>query len=366
MRGCKAQRQVRGARGRVLAAVAALLAVLTLALLPTGAWAEGAAGAAASSAQRIDPSATCSITMTKAAEGQKFRAYRVATMDADGKLTAVSALARVAEKYDPAALTASTDAKILSEYAQAYQSAVLTDQAGAFLKPDATAKAGADGTAVLKGLPTGLYLVLSPNYPAADGTTYVSNPYLVGMPSMNDTGAYEYARTVVADKVTTLPSNTKYRVTKLWKGDTAAVRPKSVTVKIYNGKDDQDPDVQTLSADNNWTYEWTGKGDWIVTEELATDSGYTCTVSKPVTKTETDDSGAESTVAIYTITNTRKPNTPGGGGGSHGGGSSSKSSGPISTKTGDTTGYLWPVALVLAGGALMVAGMARRREERQR
>ena len=322
---------MRGARGRVLAAVAALLAVLTLALLPTGAWAEGAAGAAASSAQRIDPSATCSITMTKAAEGQKFRAYRVATMDADGKLTAVSALARVAEKYDPAALTASTDAKILSEYAQAYQSAVLTDQAGAFLKPDATAKAGADGTAVLKGLPTGLYLVLSPNYPAADGTTYVSNPYLVGMPSMNDTGAYEYDRTVVADKVTTLPSNTKYRVTKLWKGDTAAVRPKSVTVKIYNGKDDQDPDVQTLSADNNWSYTWKDLPQGYVYQAVETGvpNGYTQAVSRDGAK--------------IVITNTKK------------------STSVTSTVSGKLpqTGQLWwsvPV-LVLAGLACLLAAV---------
>lgn len=105
-------------------------------------------------------------------------------------------------------------------------------------------------------------------------------------------------------------------ITKEWKGDEAdsSKRPKSVKVGLFEG--DKQIAEQSLSADNNWTYNWKdlpkfgsadpaeAAGKVAVTytvKELDPDPGYTVAVSED---TDTSDSFA------YTVTNTLNPTPP--------------------------------------------------------
>ena len=340
MRLDRLQRQRRGSR-QAAGLLAWLVVALALALLPTWAWAEGT-----SSPQRIDPDATCSITMQDVqAEGQEFTAWRVATIDRDGTLTAVEALSEgvAATGLDPAALTGSTDAETLRAYAETYAGLVVANPEG-FDSVTATAK---DGTAVLSDLKCGLYLVTSPTI-TVDGKTYVSSPYLVGVPSMSDQGVYEYDRTVKADKVTVTPAEQfKNRVQKLWSGDTASGRPTSVKVRIYDGTTLYQ-EVE-LSAKNDWSFEWEGKGDWKVVEDSSSLAGYTYSVATNQ-KDAKADNGSVAHQSTFQVTNTK----PGDHHESHSGGTA---------KTGDYTSYLVPAALLAAGLVLVAVGVASRRRK---
>lgn len=202
-----------------------------------------------------------------------------------------------------------------------------------------------DGTAVLSGLKTGLYLITSPTV-TAGGKTYVSSPYLVGVPSMNDEGVYEYDRVVKADKVTVTPAEKfKNSVQKLWSGDTAEARPKSVTLRIYDGTTLYQ-EVE-LSAANDWTYAWEGKGDWQIVEDAKSVSGYTYSVA--VNQQDGEEDGYIVHQSTYQVTNTK----PG----------ESKQPKGHSPQTGDPTSYVLPAVLLATGIVMVAAGLARGRKE---
>lgn len=372
MRGSKTQGLRRGAR-LVAVGLASLLVALAVALLPVGALAATGSGTGAATAtgsgtgatavagsattpqagQRVDTAAACSITLEDCkVPGQEVVAWRVASMAADGRLQAVDALKAGIEfsGMDPALLSADTDAQTLRDFAEAY-AGLVAEGADGFERT--TAQVAADGTARLAGLKPGLYL-LTMDTVTANGVTYVSSPYLVSVPALNAEGVWMYDRTVKADKVTTTQAPKFHnRLQKLWSGDTASTRPTSVTMRIYDGT----TLYQTveLNAQNDWSYEWDGEGDWSVVEDAASASGYTFSV---VTNEEDlDASGAAATAASAaqthqtTLTVTNKTTTPPG---------DTPPAGP--PHTGDNTDYTLPAVLVAAGVVLVALGVARGRK----
>ncbi len=283
------QSQERKALGYLL--VCALMMALALV------WARPAWALSASAGQRVDASSECTITFTKCpAEGQRFTAYLVATMDADGSLKAVDALSDAVDTtgIDPSSFTAGDmTAEQIREAALSWQGYIM-GRSGSFVSQSVSVK---NGTCVLAGLKPGLYLVYADSI-TVEGTTYISSPYLISLPALNDEGTYIYRHEVEATKITKTQSP-KYRniVQKLWKG--TGTRPDSVHVKIYNGSE-----LYTevdLNASNDWTYEWEGQGDWSVAEDAV--SGYKASVKSSASEKD------ETTTTIFKITNTAPTTT---------------------------------------------------------
>ena len=124
------------------------------------------------------------------------------------------------------------------------------------------------------------------------------------------------------------------KVIKLWKGDKASSRPKSVKIEIL--RDGEIYKTVTLNAKNNWSYGWSAKNDgaiWTVVEPKVP-SGYTVTYDKR-------DS-------VFIVTNIYPPNgeTP---------------------VTGDTSNILLYVILtVVAGTALILLGVTGKRKTNEK
>ena len=126
--------------------------------------------------------------------------------------------------------------------------------------------------------------------------------------------AYTVTEDAVADYTTTIdgynitnsytPGETSITVTKAWddNNDQDGLRPKSVKVQLYaNGE--KSGDAVTLTADDNWTYTWTGLA------EKANKKAITYTV-----KEVSDVDGYSATTSAVengnvTITNTHNPST---------------------------------------------------------
>ncbi len=329
-----------GLAGCVLAAVVVLLAAV-LAAVPATAHAQVG----------IAPGTVCSLEVEKCpVEGQGFHLAQVASMDESGRLVAVSALAdAVADTgIDPAAFDEATDAQTLTSAASSYAGYVAS-ASGSFGTKDATATGG---RASFGGLEPGMYL-LAADPATADGSTYVALPNLVIVPRV-DGSTYATDCTVDA-KFEVRPQQTaRNRVTKLWQSDRASERPESVQVAIYDG-DELYREV-TLDATNNWTFSWDGEGSWFVREKDVP-AGYTCSVLMASTSADADEAGlaglpqASSARAGVDFAITNK----------------GLSYGPKpAPKTGDATSPLLPVALLCAGGVLLLLGIAGRRREKDR
>lgn len=250
----------------------------------------------------VDLSKTGSITLEDCPlDGQVVAAYRVADMDASGGLSAVDALSDLVVQtgIDLSALDGSTEASELQAIAQTLRGRVAASPSS-FEGATATVQSG---VAVLAGLKPGLYLVVEDDV-TVDGTTYLFSPYLLAIPSWEADGTFAYDRTVKATKFSTVPADAfSNRVLKVWKGDTQAVRPASITIDIYNGNELYESVV--LSAANGWSYTWDGQGNWSVRERMDGLGNYTGRVTMSI-------SGAGSQIdTAITVTNTyRTPGKP--------------------------------------------------------
>lgn len=216
------------ARRRLQAAGLAFLAACALMLLPLQAKA-----AMPASGQHVDTSAAGEIVLKACpADGQTFTVYRVATMDTDGSLAAVDALAPAVEAtgMDPATLSSEdVSADAMQQMAQSWEGYVLAD-ASSFWSAAKTAKGG---TAQFSGLVPGCYLVVADTYTSGN-TTWLGSSWLVAIPSVNADGTYIYSQDVEATKLVSVKTQ-KFEnvVQKLWKD--ASGHPASVKVEIYNG-----------------------------------------------------------------------------------------------------------------------------------
>lgn len=359
-------------RCATFALVLGLFAALVATICPAEAWADPATNTPGPG-QFVDTTAECTINLTKCpVNGQRFTAYRVATMQRDGSLVAVDAMADAvqASGVSPEQMVDVTDASQLRTIARTWQGYVVAN-ANAFESKSAAASgaasggaasdsttagsdsatANAGGSATISGLLPGMYLVVADNY-TASGKTYFSDPYLIALPAVNKDGTYIYTREVEATKVSsTQDQKFKNVVQKLWK-DGSATRPASVHVRIYDGT--KLYAQVDLNQQNNWKYEWEGQGNWSVREDAV--SGYTCAISSSVT------SASDVQTTLFQITNTAPGNdTP-----KQKGKQTKSTGGGRVSKMGDTDWTPLVIGLLVAGVACVIVGVTvgRRKKER--
>jgi len=333
--------------------------LLLAALLPAAAYAQGT----------VDISRTdCTLTIAYPCQGVAFRLYRVADISASGKFT----LSGDFKEY--AVSLADLDSTGWKNLADTLDGYIKRDQ----LPPVDTQITDSNGRLTFAGKTPGLYLVAWDRH-TADGYTYTPQPFLISLPGLDANNGWTYSvnatpkydQEEVPDYPPDEPDTVKLRVLKIWADDgNEAGRPGSVTVQLLkNGAVCQEV---TLSAGNNWKYEWTG---------LDADAAWQA-VEKDVPNGYTVSVGREG--ITITVTNTLTPpvpltpdnpdgpdNLPDNPGGPDNPGVPDTPDTPDTPDKPDTpdepgipqTGQLWwPVPMLACGGiGLFLAGWLKRR-----
>lgn len=223
---------------RICAVMCAALLAALLPVLPSAAQLEPAAG---------------SLTVQYAQEGARFDIYRAAEMQADGRweLTGVFAGYPVTLPGNDWLDTAATLAAIVAD------NDLPADASGVI----------AGGTAFFPNLAQGMYLVVG-QPTEAGGYRYTPVPFMVWVSGP--------VTAVVKFQQEELPAQTTaYTVQKVWSGDSADVRPDSVTVRLLC--DGAEYATAVLNSENGWSYTWENleaNHRWQVVE-LHVPQGYT-------------------------------------------------------------------------------------------
>lgn len=186
----------------------------------------------------------------------------------------------------------------------------------------------------------GLYLVIGQES-VEDRTTYIPEPFLISLPNLTPTDAWEYDVTVQPKYEIQVdpPATQELKALKVWK-DTGyeQERPKEITVQLL--RDGMVHDTVTLNANNNWRHTWTSLDSsysWHVVEQQVP-KDYTVSVSKEGVTT--------------VITNTFRPTQPP---------PPDKEKPPKLPQTGM---LWWPVpVLAVVGLVVFVIGWSKRREK---
>ena len=210
------------------------------------------------------------------------------------------------------------------------------------IEPQSVETSNNNGYLKFGSLSDGVYLICQLNT-AADfeksGYQYTTDPYIVAIPSLNSEG--NNIRNIICQPKGFLTevkkTDTSLTVYKIWKDDNdkKGVRPEKIKVGLY--KDNRLKEEVSLSAENNWMYEWSNldkDGNWTV-KELEIPKGYSNSIT---------NNGQE-----WRITNTYTPQKP------------------SIVKTGDNTKLFFLVAMLIT--SLMVIAIAlyyRHREKRRR
>ncbi len=213
----------------------------------------------------------------------------------------------------------------------------------------------ASGKVTFDGLEDGIYLVRQTNTAAdfeALGYTYETESYLISLPRTGEDGVVTRTVECQPKGVLVTEDPTQLVVYKVWKdnNDKYGKRPDSITVGLYLG--DALQEKVTLSAVNNWHYEWTDldvDGTWSV-KEIDIPDGYTSSVTQEGT--------------AVTITNTYNPSkTSKTSGGTTTNKTTSKTTASRAVKTGDTTPIaLWIALAATCACALMLLLYCRMRK----
>ena len=236
--------------------VFAILTVMVVFLLTVTAFA----------AESVDISRKTSLTVNYLYNGvtpvsnAEFSLYQIGTVVETGELTIDSRFAEYGIQLDL------TDADDWATMAETVYGKLLVDEN----EPVANGKTNLKGELVLRELPAGLYLLAGTSV-TIDGYVYTAKPFFLTLPSVNSDNAWEYDVTVKpkCDRQTVPPEEVVSRkVMKVWKNDEGLSRPQQITVQLLcNG---HVYDAQTLSAENNWRYEWENLDascEWSLVEE---------------------------------------------------------------------------------------------------
>ena len=297
----------------------------------------------------------------------QFDLYRVANMDASGKLTLTSTFARYPIRVQD--LLEEIDA--MSATLEGY---VLRDK----ISPMQTKRTDAQGVVEFAwpraSFAPGVFLLLGKEH-LQGGNAYQALPILFVLPYAFDEGDELNYELLIRMKVEKEPDDpnppaVRRKALKVWMDEGYEnERPQEVTVQLLC--DGEIYDTQTLSSENNWSYEWTelsGEHEWSLTEKemdgyrvSVEQAGITFVVtntydSEIVLPTPTPTVTPEVTPEPSTspeVTATPKP-TP------------TKTPKPTPTKDPSVlpqTGQLWwPVPVLLAAGLLLIVlGLMRRR-----
>lgn len=313
--------------------ILALLWVLALLMALSG------TAMAASTTQATEPiqvTKDCELTVTyrssvTAFAGKTVRLYQVAAVSRDFQYTYTGDFAACALPLN--GVTSQAEWNVLRSTLEAH--IIANDPA-----PVATAETDRDGQVVFTGLEPGLYFIPAMRF-SFGGSRYAFTSMLAALPELNEAdGSWNYSVSAAPKYQVTTPSSpsepedTDYRVIKLWKGDSAASRPESVTMELF--RDGEAFTTVLLSAENGWTYAWSDDtgSDWTVAERQ-TSAGY-------VPSVEVRDN-------TFIVTNTGSaPGTPG------------SSNSPY---TGDSTPVgLYTMLLCISGLVLVILGVTGRRK----
>lgn len=302
--------------------IMALVVSICLCLLPLQA-------RAASTTDAKEPIATekdCTLTLTYSYQGAVFpdlpvTLYKIAHVSADFQYTLTSAFRDTG--LDLNGIRTSGEWNVIRSTLEAFiVSNGITEDASALTDPA--------GQACFPSLTPGLYLAV-PGTGMAGDIRCVFASALVALPGLDTESLWQY-RLTVASKPTPIPpedleEEIVYHILKLWKGDSANLRPSQIEVEIF--RNGQLYETILLSEENNWSYSWTTKADganWTVSEKNVP-SGYTAALEKRDT--------------TFVLTNTHIPDRP--------------TPEPDDTpKTGDTANILFYLMLMSASGISLV------------
>ena len=273
-------------------------------------------------AEKVDVSKKTSLTVNYLYNGTipvpnaEFSLYQIGMVAETGELIIDSRFSDYGIKLD---LTNADDWATMAETVYGY----LQRDNIAF---SANGKTDKRGKMVLRELPVGLYLLAGASLTNED-FVYTAMPFFLTLPSVNSEKAWEYDVTVKpkCNRHTLPPEEVVSRkVMKVWKNDEGQHRPQQISVQLLcNGRV---YDAQTLSAENNWRYEWENLDavcEWSLVEENVP-TGYTVKVTQ-------ED-------ATFILTNTYTTPSP-----------------PKNPSKLPQTGlYWWPVFLAGGAGMLLV------------
>lgn len=222
----------------------------------------------------------CSLTLEYHVPGLAFQIYRAADLSEQITFTPVSPFDSYPLRFENLGRDGWT---ALAATLKGY---VARDN----IKPLTTGQTDSGGRAAFTGLSTGLYLVLGDSYHDAEGRLLEPAPFLICLPNWvepekpeDPDAPKEEGRWVYDATVEPKPSELKTarRVLKVWEDNYQTNRrPDRITVDLL--RDGQVYDTVTLSAANNWRWDWKELDKdhvWQVVER-STVSGYTTTVTQ--------------------------------------------------------------------------------------
>lgn len=240
--------------------------------------------------------ADCSLTLRYALSGVKFSVYKVADVKSNVAFVPVGRFSAYPVKMD------GLDSRGWRTLAETLDGYVAHDSQARPVKTETTA----GGIAVFDGLDAGLYLVTGENK-AQNGLIYTPTAFLICLPNWQESsqGGRWINDVTAAVKYETVPEDETISIRALKSWDDSgkrANRPSEVTVALMRGNTVYD--TVTLSAKNNWYYDWSGLSAqyrWRVVEVSGSDGYWVTTSQEGIT---------------YVVTN----HAPGGGGNNNDGG----------------------------------------------
>ena len=283
------------------------------------------AASTADATEQINTDAECALELCYAHDQTAFAGvdvslYKIASVSCDFQFTLTEAFG-----YTDLLLNGIKTNQEWNQVRSTLQSHIVAGN----IKADYVTKTNDSGKALFESLKTGLYMAVAADVNSGE-TIYRFDSALVLLPTLDANNSWQYQASVAPKYQIITPDHLNLSVVKLWKGDNANKRPKSVEVEIF--KNGTSYKKVVLSNQNNWSYSWAvdqDYSDWAVIEPNVP-TGYTMTV-------ENKDNA-------FIVTNTYK----------------SGSYNP--TQTGDTANVmLYVILMIVSGSMLIILAVVRKR-----
>jgi len=281
--------------------------------------------------EKIDMSKSGSLTLTYAVDdkrisGMEIELYLAASISADH----VYSMAGAFKSY-PVEVNGIKSQTEWDEVRDTIGAYITADKPA----PSATGTTGENGVVSFGGLALGIYYVRWTGNETADKVSGFA-PFMIAVPGIGEDGKWIYdVDALPKPGKLPEPSSDKMTLVKLWNdGSNSSGRPSSVNVELYC--DGVLFKSLELSAENNWSYSWESDDThvWNAVERNIPE-GYTVTVQNRDGKT------IQITNSLVT-----DPTPP--------------------PETGDDSNLsLWLILMAASGGALILAGILRRRKNEE-
>ena len=226
----------------------------------------------------VDTAKKCSLEIVFAPEGinasgVEFKAYKVASVTASYEFSVEPDF----KKQEITKLLENPNTENYRLLSSTLSGFIASDNK---VKPKYTALSNQSGTAVFKGMETGLYLITGEVY-KDENACYIPQSFMVSLPKHNSDGSYNYDISAETKWEKRLKDDKlDLEVLKVWKDSATNLHKNdNVTVELYrNGKLYA---TVILNKNNSWKHKWNNlsAGDlWTVRERNF--KGYTATVER--------------------------------------------------------------------------------------